>query len=87
MEQEIKQGMEKRIAEIKNGNKWEASTTDPITGKEVYRCLSADLSAQYLSKSSYIKSVKRTQRYTHQEITVTYVSGVRARYILPAYFG
>jgi len=80
------QFIEKRETEIMDGKKWVPSHADPITGKAVYECLAGDLSAQYLKKSQYVKSVKRIQHYTHLEILVTYSTGIRVRYTLPAMF-
>ena len=62
-----------RKAEVKHGKKWEASTSDPMTGAEVYRALAEDLLYKYVNKASFIKSIKRKQNYNGTvTIIVTY---------------
>ena len=62
-----------RKTEVTPGKKWEASTSDPMSGGEVYRALAEDLVYKYIYKASHIKSVKRTTNYDGtQKIIVTY---------------
>lgn len=62
-----------RKMEVRKGGKWEASTSDPMAGAEVYRALAEDLVYKYIYKASYIKSVKRTTNHDGtQKIIVTY---------------
>ena len=62
-----------RKTEVKHGKKWEASTSDPMTGAEVYRALAEDLLYKYVNKASFIKSIKRKQNYNGTvTIIVTY---------------
>lgn len=62
-----------RKTEVKHGKKWEASTSDPMTGAEVYRALAEDMLYKYVNKASFTKSIKRKQNYNGTvTIIVTY---------------
>lgn len=62
-----------RKTEVKKGKKWEASTSDPMSGGEVYRALAEDMICKCLNKATFIKSIKRKTNYDGtQTITVTY---------------
>ncbi len=53
--------------------KWQASTSDPMTGAEVYRALAEDLMYKYIHKANFIESIKRKTNYDGtQEVIVTY---------------
>ena len=53
--------------------KWKASTSDPMTGAEVYRALAEDMVCKYIHKANFIKSIKRKQNYNGTvTIIVTY---------------
>lgn len=62
------------LDKVANKNaKWQASTSDPMTGAEVYRALAEDLMYKYIHKASFIKSIKRKNNYDGtQEVIVTY---------------
>ena len=64
--------------------KWEPHMQQ--TGETAAYNLASDLSAKYLEKAAYIKSVKRVQKYTHKEIIVTYDNECRAIYTVNAHF-
>lgn len=74
-----------RIAYTKKDKNWIVSFTDN-NECSVYKSLASDLTAKKLNGCSYIKSIKRVQRYTHCEITVTYDTNNKNVYFLPAHF-
>lgn len=74
-----------RTAQKKIGNAWIYTYIDNDAAS-VYRALSADLVQKKINKCSYIKSIKRSQRYTHVEIVVTYDNNTRSIYYVPAHF-
>lgn len=53
---------------------------------EVFEKLASDLYNKKLCNCSYIKSIKRIQRYTHDELIVTYDNKCKGYYILPSSF-
>lgn len=63
---------------------WETGYT--TSGENAAMGLAGDLNSKYLEKCSFIKSIRRVQRYTHKEIIVTYDNECRAIYTVPAHF-
>jgi hypothetical protein len=55
-------------------------------GPEAARDLAQLLSAKYLEKAPYIKSIRRQQHYTHKTITVLLDNGVKQIFTVPAHF-
>lgn len=78
----------KRIIEIKKGKKWiNCESCDPMTDPaDVYRALASEMIAKKINHCSYIKTIRRVQRYTHVEIIVSFDNDTRAVYTLPAHF-
>ena len=75
-----------RIAYKKEGkNSWRVTFTDN-NETNVFRSLASDLTAKKLNNCSYIKTIKRVQKYTHCEITVSYDNNTKNVYFLPAHF-
>ena len=74
----------KVVFENKEGRKhvetWRS--TDPV---EVYKRLSNVLVSKKLCGCTWVKSIKRVQRYTHVEIIVTYDHGWRDIFTIPAH--
>jgi hypothetical protein len=72
-----------RCESLRNG-KWVETyrTEDELA---VYRTLAGELVAKKLDQCTWIKSIRRVQKYTHLEITVTEEVGYRRIYELPAH--
>ena len=66
------------------GKKW--CLTHAATGPDAARDLAQILSAKYLEKAPYIKSIRRQQHYTHKTITAVLDTGVKLVFTVPAHF-
>ena len=66
------------IREVKKGSKWETVYT--LTNKEdIYKELSDAMVTKYLTKASWIKSIRRTQNYDGTiTVTVNYDKDLRS---------
>lgn len=72
------------VFEKKEGRKYIETwrSTDPI---EVYKRLSNVLVSKKLCGCTWVKSIKRVQRYTHVEIIVTYDNNGRDIFTVPTH--
>jgi len=59
------------IYEVKQNGKW-TTTHTCNDARQAYEDLSHELIAKKLCNCTYIRSIKRQQRYTHVEVIVTY---------------
>ena len=75
----------KKVTQKKDGNAWIDTYTDN-NPETVYKSLASDLIAKKINKCTYIKSIKRVQRYEYVEIIVLYESDIRSVYYLEAHF-
>lgn len=74
-----------RTTQRKKGKEWE--TTAYYAGVELYRNLASELAAKHIGHASYIKSIKRKNRYDGtQEYTVTYDNGCRNVYLVENFY-
>lgn len=72
--------MNKRIMEVKNGNKW-IVTTETTNEIEIYKSLTLDLVSKKLNGCTWIKSIKKTSHFDGtMTITVTYDNNSRSIY-------
>ena len=69
---------------ILSEKKWYLS--HETTGPDAARDLAQILSAKYLEKAPYIKSIRRQQHYTHKTITAVLDTGVKLIFTVPAHF-
>ena len=74
----------KKEVYIMSGKKW--CLTHETTGSDAGRDLAQILSAKYLEKASYIKSIRRQQHYTHKTITAVLDTGIKLIFTVPAHF-
>lgn len=74
----------KVVFEKKEGRKY-IETLRSIDPVEVYKRLSNVLVSKKLCNCTWVKSIKREQRYTHVEIIVTYDHGGRDIFTVPTH--
>lgn len=74
----------KKETYILTGKTWQLS--HETTGPDAARDLAQILSAKYLEKASYIKSIRRVQHYTHKTVTAIFDNGVKSVFTVPAHF-
>ena len=74
----------KVVFEKKEGRKY-IETWRSIDPVEVYKRLSNVLVSKKLCNCTWVKSIKRVQRYTHVEIIVTYDNGGRDIFTVPTH--
>lgn len=72
----------KVVFEKRAGREWVA-TWQSENPAEVYKRLAEALIAKKLCGCTWVKSIKRIQRYTHIEIVVTYDNDGRDTFTLP----
>lgn len=74
----------KKQSYVKINNKW--GLIYEISGPDAAEDLAQALSAKYLEKAPYIKSVRRQQHYSHKTITILFDNGVKQVFTVPAQF-
>lgn len=74
----------KKEVYILSDKKW--CLTHETTGADAARDLAQILSAKYLEKAPYIKSIRRQQHYTHKTITAVLDTGCKLIFTVPAHF-
>lgn len=74
----------KVVFEKKEGRKY-IETWQSTDLAEVYKRLSNVLVSKKLCGCTWVKSIKRVQRYTHVEIIVTYDNGGRDIFTVPTH--